>query len=70
MNYKKYNNFEEIKKGQEVKIVTNGNWNGLFGIVENINKVDKRAELFSMTYPDLRYIVREDNLGDVELIEG
>jgi len=53
-----------LKKSNKVK-----KW-GLRGIVENINKVDKRAEVFSMAFPDTRYIIREDNLGDIELIEG
>jgi len=65
---RKYNNFEEIQQHQEVMICTEGSWNGLCGIIENINKVEKRAEVFSMVYPDLRYIVREDNIGDIELI--
>lgn len=64
----KYNNFEEIISGDEVIIHSFNCWNGKCGIVENINKTDKRAEVFCMEYPDLRYIVREDNLGDIEII--
>ena len=68
MNLIKYNNFDEIKTNQEVRICGEAQWWGLRGIVENINKTEKRAEIFSMVFPDLRYIVREDNLGDIELI--
>ena len=68
INYKKYNNFEEIIEGDEVKINSNGDWNQIFGVIENINCVNKRAEIFSMQFPDTRYIVREDNLGNIEKI--
>ena len=69
MNYKKYSNFKEIRTNQEVKIHSNNEWEGLFGIIENINKINKRAEVFSMVYPSVRYIIREDNLNDIEMIE-
>ena len=68
MNSIKYNNFEEIQQHQEVIIHSFNAWNGKCGIVENINKIDKRAEVFCMEYPDKRYIVREDNLSDIEII--
>ena len=63
-----YNSFEEIVKGDEVVIHSFNAWNGKCGIVENINKTEKRTEVFCMEYPDLRYIVREDNIRDIEII--
>jgi len=68
MRYKKYSNFDEIRSHQEVKIHSNNDWNNMYGVVENINKIDKRAEIFSMEFPDTRYIIREDNLNDIEMI--
>jgi len=67
---RKYNNFEEIQTNNEVRFCGANEWWGLRGIVENINKIEKMAEVFSMEHPDTRYIIREDNLGDIELIEG
>ena len=68
MRYKKYDNFDEINRGDEVQIHSNNDWNNMYGVVENINKIDKRAEIFSMEFPDTRYIICEWNLGDIEMI--
>jgi hypothetical protein len=72
MKYKKYKDFREIREYQEVKLNTDDNWNGLFGIVENVTGEDneyKMAVIFCIENPDFRYLVFPWNLDSIEMVK-
>lgn len=75
MEYIKYENFSEIHKDDEIKIIDNNNdWNGMHGIVERIiiSNCDREydvAVVFCIENPDRRYLVYNYNLDSVVRIE-
>jgi hypothetical protein len=73
MNYIKYNNFSEICKNDEIKIIANNDWSGMCGIVERIvinenNNDYNMAVIFCMSKPDTRYLVHKWNIEDIEIV--
>lgn len=72
MKYKKYSNFSEIHEHQEIKLNTKCEWNGLYGVIENVTGEKdkyKMAVVFCMEKPDFRYLVFPWNLDSIEMVK-
>ena len=69
MNYKKYNNFNEIKKHDEIKITSTNEWNGCYGVVQDIDYIHKLAVIISIAKPVYVYYINEYNVHEIEKLE-
>ena len=70
MDFKEYICFNDIHKNDEVKITsTDSSWNGLYGIIQDIDYTSKLATVFCSAHPHLVYFIHEDNIDDITFID-
>lgn len=60
--------FDRLKPHIEVKLHTNNEWNGLYGVVDNIK--NDIAYIFCTKHPDYAYrIIKGYNENEIEIIK-